>query len=90
MIKRRKRGVILILIGVGIILLTFMFSTVDGWFASKYQQSDSIESLVEIFGFEFPKKYPLAIGGLIALIGIGMIILSFFPDEDKTKKREDT
>ena len=84
MIKKRKKGIVLILVGVGIILFTFMFSS------GKVAYGTNIESFVEIFGFEFPKKYPLAIGGIIALIGIGMIILSFFPDEDKPKKREDT
>ena len=89
MIKRRKRGVILILIGIGIILCTFMFSSGEQWVAGKSQRVVFAESIIEIFGFEFPQKYPLTIGMLIAFIGIGMISISFFPGETTKEEKSE-
>ena len=78
----------MILIGVGILLLFFFFS-VEGHYYQGRGRGGYIERCVVLFGLEFNYKYPLLVGGIIIIVGAGMIAFSFFPEEDKTKKRGD-
>lgn len=84
--KKRKRGVILILIGAGIILLTYIFAFFAG---STIRYGYSSWRFMDFFGLEVPISYPLAAGAVVILFGVGMIILSFFPEEKKLKDKED-
>lgn len=68
-IKRRKAGIILILIGVGIPMALVPFVS-GGW--------------IDILAIQF--QYPLSIGIILSLIGVGMVIFSFFPKDTNPKK----
>lgn len=78
----------MILIGAGILLLFFFFSE-EGHYNQGRGRGGYIERRVVLFGLGFYYKYPLLVGGIIILTGAGMITFSFFPEEDKTKKRGD-
>lgn len=71
-IKKRKTGIILILMGVGIPLVFSQFQD---------RQKD-----VVIMGLEFPFGYVFAIGIILCLVGAGMVIFSFFPKDANPKK----
>lgn len=71
-IKRRKIGVILILIGIGIPLV--------------FSQFLDRQKYVVILGLEFPFGYAFAIGIILFLIGAGIVIFSFFPKDANPKK----
>ena len=79
--KKRKIGIVLILIGLAIILFFLIFSSPEHYFEFRVGEEPSAyeEREVKFLGLEFPYKYPLVAGGIIALIGAGMIGLSFFP-----------
>ena len=76
----------MILIGIGLILFAYMFSSGPVWIAKQYQRGGFTDAYIDIFGLYFSSKYPLTLGALISFIGFGMIILTFFPE--KTKKEE--
>ncbi len=67
-IKRRKTGVVLSLIGVGVLAVYLPFGT-----------SIADEGVITLFSIA---------GITLFLVGIGMVIFSFFPDEANPKKKE--
>ncbi len=79
--KKRKWGIILISIGLGIILFFLIFSSTMQYMELSIEEGRGVageERMVEILGLEFPYIYPLIVGGIVALIGVGMICYSFF------------
>jgi len=81
--KKRKWGIILIIIGLGIILFFLFFSSIVGVYEFRSEGGVAYdERWVGILGLEFPYKYPLVAGGIVALIGVGMICYSFFPEKE--------
>ena len=75
--KKRKIGVILILVGIGISLVL-------------YQLRNYEDNLVIIdYDFEIPYKYALCTGIILILIGVGMITFSFFPKEEKESNKNE-
>ena len=83
--KKRKWGIILIIIGLGIILFFLFFSSTQqyvGFRVGEVGVTYYEERAVGILGLEFPYKYPLIAGGIVALIGVGMICYSFFPKKE--------
>jgi uncharacterized membrane protein len=84
--KKRKWGIILIIIGLGIILFFLFFSSTQQYIEFRVGAEGGVpyeELTVGILGLEFPYKYPLIAGGIAALIGVGMICYSFFPKKEE-------
>jgi hypothetical protein len=84
--KKRKWGIILIIIGLGIILFFLFFSSTQQYYEFRIGEEGGVaseERVVGILGLEFPYKYPLIVGGIVALIGVGMIGYSFFPKKEE-------
>ncbi len=75
MIKGRKIGVILILIGIGILFVLF-----------QYDSSEVFDIDWGPIYIPFTYFFPLVIGVILVLVGIGKVIFSFFPKEAKSKK----
>lgn len=76
MIKKRKNGVILILIGIGILFVFSIYEDDRGYVEIEWDGYD----------ITLPYIYPLVIGVILVLVGIGKVIFSFFPKEAKSKK----
>lgn len=86
MIKKRKWGLVLILIGLGIIILFYAISTENELYTNLGRHGPISTRLIVYFDWEFSYSYPLFYGGIITLVGIGLLILSFFPGEDKKRR----
>ena len=80
MIKKRKQGLILSLIGAAIIFVFFFFFSEEGHGLYSQNSGDYVERHVEIGDLAFDFKLPLLVGGIIILVGAGMFAFSFFPD----------
>lgn len=78
--KKRKRGLILILIGAGIIFFFFFFFSEKGHGAYNLDSGGYVERYVELGDLEFDFKIPLLVGGIIILVGAGTFAFSFIPE----------